>query len=641
MRIRKPGTLGAMGAALAAALGSAIGCGDSFGGDDCHESRTCAVAGNKGSAGSPDDAGGAGGSDSTTGGDAASAGAAGGIAGAGGADGACHLDVDCSNHDPADGEETCEKGECLPGNQPPRVVSFTPESDAVDVEPDTTIVIEFSEPLDPKTVTSTSVSVLDGATAVPGKLEYSEGKVTFTPDAPLALLAPYTLSVTSEVKDEAGAPLLEELSSTFYIRDGAWHEAIDVAKDTHGVLSDVLPMRADGSALVVWSGSVSSYCPAWARWFLRGESSMATKSLAIAGQTECNLVTAGGNAAGVGAVAWSEPDASNGTDVAQFRDGAWLAKPALVSKEASADRLRLAVSPSGVVTFFEHNTGASKAWVTNADGSWPASGKLLSAFTGQGRTSVAFDAQGDGLAVWRAKDPLSTKLQRIVAARFSSASGSWEPAIDLVGSVTTTSADAQRGTPVVATDDQGDALALWVDATFAGKLMASRYLQATGWAEPEVISGAPVVDLLEDAPALTFDGEAYVAAWTGLSAGKRYTYTARYDLDTGWGTYQKQQTAVDGTSAARMPRLVSDGRGNLLLVFAKGATPTFTLMTQRYSAGAWGAITAVPGATVERSDFENADILPLSMSANGLATLAWTNYNSVDYVSTVRLASFF
>jgi hypothetical protein len=407
------------------------------------------------------------------------------------------------------------------------------------------------------------------------------------------------------------------------------------------VLSDVLPMASDGRALLVWSGGASSYCPAWGRWFLRGAAETAAKSLAITGQTECNAVSAGGNAAGVSAVTWTEPDAANGTDVAQYRDGAWLANPTLVSKIA-ADRLRVAVGPSGAVTLFEHVSGKSTAWTTNASGKWPADGNPISPFTAEGRTSVAFDRAGNGLAVWRAKDPLNTQLQRIVASKLMTLDGEWGNVVDIPGSVTATSADAQRGVPTVAFDSNGDAMALWNDASFAGKLMASRYSQQTGWAGPELISGALAVDLINDAPGLTFDGEAFVAAWMALEGGKRYTYTARYDLKTGWGIYEKQQTiTADGTSAARMPRLVSDGRGNLLLVFAKGKTPTYSLMYQRYAKGAWSAITAVPGGTVTQPYFEETDILPLSISANGLGALAWTNYDSANYVSTVRLASFF
>ncbi len=639
------------------ALGAAVGCSDSFAGGDCHASRTCGSAAGEraaapGSDGSKDTTvGGAGGGDDTTlggstavGGAAVAGAAVAGPAGTGGAGGAvdagCSADVECSNDDPVDGEEVCDKGACLVGNAPPTVVSFTPESDAVEVEPDTSVVIQFSEPLDPKTVTSTTIRVLDGTTVVPGEAVYADAKVTFTPSAPLALLAPYTLSVTTGVTDEAGAPLVTELSSTFSIRDGVWHKPTSVAKDSRGVLSDVLPMTSDGRVLLAWSGSSTSYCPAWGRWFQRGAATTAAKSFAVAGQTECNFVSSGGNAAGVSAVVWSEPDSAHGTDIVQYRGDAWQQAPVLVSKQANSFRLRLAVAPSGAVTFFEHQSSGSKTWTSDAAGKWPAEGNAVSTLSAGSRTSVSFDAKGKGLAVWLAKD--SAGAQRILVSRLAAANGKWLEAEELDGSVAATSGPEQRGVPVVAMDASGDALALWVDASSTRKLMASRYLQATGWEAPEVISGAPVVDSVVEAPALAFDGQAFVAAWTAQDAGKRYTYSARYEPATGWAPYEKQQeAAADGTTVARMPRLVGDGRGNLLLVFATGTAPTYTLVSQRYSKAGWGKLQALPGGTVSNKNFEGDDILPLSMSANGLAALAWTNYDSVNYDRDVLLASFY
>ncbi len=639
------------------ALGAAVGCSDGFAGGDCQASRTCASAAGEravaaGSDGSSDTTvgGAGGGDDATLGGSTAVAGAAvagaavAGPAGTGGVDGAvdagCSADVECSNDDPVDGEEVCDKGACLVGNAPPTVVSFTPESDAVEVEPDTSIVIQFSEPLDPATVTPLTIRVLDGTTVVPGEPVYADGKVTFTPSAPLTLLAPYTLSVTTGVTDEAGAPLVTELSSTFSIRDGVWHKPTSVAKDSRGVLSDVLPMTSDGRVLLAWSGSSTSYCPAWGRWFQRGAATTAAESFGIAGQTECNGVSSGGNAAGVSAVVWREPDIDNGAHIVQYRGGAWQPAPVLVAKQANSFRLRLAVAPSGAVTFFQHQSSGSKTWTSDAAGKWPADGNAVSTFSAESQTSVSFDAKGKGLAVWLAKD--SAGVQRILVSRLAAANGKWLKAEDLDGSVASTNAPEQRGVPVVAMDASGDALALWVEASSTRRLMASRYVQATGWGSPEVISGSPVVDSVVEAPALAFDGQAFVAAWTAQDAGKRYTYTARYEPATGWGTYEKQQTtAADATSAARMPRLVSDGRGNLLLVFAKGTAPTYTLVSQRHSKSSWGKIQALPGGTVSNKNFEDGNILPLSMSANGLAALGWTNYDSVNYDSDVLLASFY
>jgi Bacterial Ig-like domain len=643
---------GVVGAVVAAILGTVAGCGDSFGSGDCHASRTCGSAGGESAVGGASEGNGpnagadanAGGSDSTSvGGTAASAGAAGASeGGAGGADLECHVDDDCSDAKAENGLEACDQGACVAGNPPPTIGSVTPVGDAVDVEPDSSVVIAFSEPLDPKTVTSTTIQVLDGKTVVPGKLAYTDGTVTFTPTSPLTLLAPYTVSVTTGVTDEQGASLLTAFSSSFSIRDGSW-TTIDVVKDIGGSLSGTLPIASDGSVLLAWSGNATEYCPVWARWFLRGAPSTAAKAFTIAGQTECNFVSSAGNATGVSAVVWAEPDAANGTDVEQYRAGAWQATPSLVSKSTDSFPLEVTVAPNGLVTFFEHSVfGGTKVWTTDVAGKWPADGAPISTFAAKGPTSVAFDSKGNGFAVWRAKDPSGTKLERTVVSRLTTESGTWGDVEDLPGSVTaTTSAAAQRGAPTVAIDSKGDALALWVDASSTGKLMASRFSQSI-WAEPESVSGALTVDLLESPPALAFDGKGFIAAWTAQEAGKRYAYTARYDLKTGWDTYQKQQTAADdGTSAPTMPRIVSDKRGNSLLVFAKGAAPAYTLMYQRYSDGVWGTIQPVPGGAVANAYFENLRTMPLSMSANGSAALAWTNYDAAKYLSTVRLASFF
>jgi hypothetical protein len=175
-------------------------------------------------------------------------------------------------------------------------------------------------------------------------------------------------------------------------------------------------------------------------------------------------------------------------------------------------------------------------------------------------------------------------------------------------------------------------------------LMANRFSLAS-WEDAEPISGELTVDLSDihdHAPALVFDGQTFVAAWTALDAGKRYVFTARYDAKTGWGQYERQQKAAsDGTSAPIMPALVSDGRGNLLLVFAKGATgATYSRVYQRFSNDAWGPITALPDGAMNSEDISNHRSLPLAISTNGLAAIAWSHYDD-NFTFSVHLASFF
>lgn len=643
MAKRFRGYLLGLAAAATGALGGVIGCADGFGSSDCKASRTCIASGDAAAVGEAGDAPGSGakngrgaggdGSGAVDGGTATDAGGA-----ASGGDGR-----DAGGAGDGDGEEVAGAGgggRTDSANPPPTVVSVTPFDGAAAVEPGASVVIKFSEPLDAKTVTAANIRLLDGTTPVSGKLVHANSTVTFTPTAPLALLAPYTVSVTTGVTDEAGAALPSAYTSAFSIREGAW-KTIDVATDKLNSLSDTLPISSAGNVLVAWSGAAGAQCPVSARWFLRGAGVSTAQSFPVADQTKCAFVSAAGNAAGVGAAVWSAPNVAHGVYVPQYRSEAWPVAITPVSDQSNESMLspRLAVAPSGAVTLFEHTAAGSKAWTTNASGAWPVAGDALSSYVAETPTTVAFDSKGNGLAAWHAYDPARKKPSRMLVSRLTAATGKWAAATDLPGSVAGT-ANASRGAPVVAFDGKGDGMMLWADAVSTSTLMANRFSQSSGWAGAQAISGSLEV-ALDDPPALVFDGQGFVAAFTALDSGKVYTYTARYNSVTGWEAYQRRQLSAGDTSAQRMPRLVSDGRGNLMLVFAKGAGSAFSLMYQRYAAGTWGAINALPGGSITNPAFLIASALPMSMNASGMAALAWANNDASLVISSIRLASFY
>lgn len=287
-----------------------------------------------------------------------------------------------------------------------------------------------------------------------------------------------------------------------------------------------------------------------------------------------------------------------------------------------------------MATFVSHVQGESaKAWRTNAAGAWQAQTDTLGSLQPQDHASFVFDASGNGLAVWRAADVNQAYAPVIAASRYTKASGKWSTFTPMSGT------ENQPGVPAVAIDSKGDGMAIWVRNK---KLIASRYTQAAGWEDVDALGGDLVVDIVDDAPALVFDGVGYVAAWTALVSGARYNYTARYDLTTGWSNYELVQKAVaDGKTVARMPRLGADGRGNVLLVWAKGASPTYTLMWQRYARGSWSAASPVAGGTVTAKLFESDTRLPFSVNASGQAVLAWPNTDANGNITGIRLASFF
>jgi hypothetical protein len=98
----------------------------------------------------------------------------------------------------------------------PDVVMVTPQSGLAAVEPDASMTVQFSEPIDRSTVTTATLRLMSGGVAVPITFGFSNGDRTVAlVAAPLKLNTTFTIQATSAITDAAGNPLLAALSSTF------------------------------------------------------------------------------------------------------------------------------------------------------------------------------------------------------------------------------------------------------------------------------------------------------------------------------------------------------------------------------------------------------------------------------------------
>lgn len=101
---------------------------------------------------------------------------------------------------------------------PPTVLATVPTDGAVDVDPETTVLVFFSEPMDPASVTTTTFTVSDGTTALSGQVRLVGVTATFVPDGPLAPGVVYTGRVTRDVADVVGNTLVADHVWTFTTR---------------------------------------------------------------------------------------------------------------------------------------------------------------------------------------------------------------------------------------------------------------------------------------------------------------------------------------------------------------------------------------------------------------------------------------
>ena len=98
---------------------------------------------------------------------------------------------------------------------PPTVTATDPLNNAVSVAFDKVVTATFSVPMDPLTLSATSVTVKQGTTAVAGTVSYTGNTVSFTPAAPFAANTVYTATITTAADNGTGISLASDYVWSF------------------------------------------------------------------------------------------------------------------------------------------------------------------------------------------------------------------------------------------------------------------------------------------------------------------------------------------------------------------------------------------------------------------------------------------
>ena len=102
-----------------------------------------------------------------------------------------------------------------PDTTAPTVSSTVPADTATSVTTNGSLTATFSEVMDAATITTTTFTLMQGSTAVPGAVTYVGTVATFDPTSDLADSTLYTATVTTEVKDLAGNALAANKTWSF------------------------------------------------------------------------------------------------------------------------------------------------------------------------------------------------------------------------------------------------------------------------------------------------------------------------------------------------------------------------------------------------------------------------------------------
>jgi hypothetical protein len=109
----------------------------------------------------------------------------------------------------------------VPAHRPPVLVLSDPASGRRDVSSNTVLRLVFSEPINPATLTASSVRLYQGGVPVAGTLAFVDAEnltATFTPALPLAPGIDYALGLTRVIEDQDGEPLEAPVAIPFAVK---------------------------------------------------------------------------------------------------------------------------------------------------------------------------------------------------------------------------------------------------------------------------------------------------------------------------------------------------------------------------------------------------------------------------------------
>ena len=139
------------------------------------------------------------------------------------------------------------------------ILSINPENNAINVATTTDVILTFSEPLEPSSIRTSSVSLSANGSEVEGSFTFDDDTniLVFSPNEPLLHNTNYTLSINSDITD---------LNGTGVIAD-TWHfttipmatipavqteDATDVGETSATLWGSVSPNYADTEAWFEW-----------------------------------------------------------------------------------------------------------------------------------------------------------------------------------------------------------------------------------------------------------------------------------------------------------------------------------------------------------------------------------------------------
>lgn len=340
----------------------------------------------------------------------------------------------------------------------------------------------------------------------------------------------------------------------------AWLAPVGISEEHQGAYSDQVASDPRGDAVAVWQQALAgssdivqaAFRPAGGAW----QPSVDLSEPGRAAERPQVALDAHGDAVAV----WQRYNGSDYVIQAAFKsdEGGWQGPVDLSEAGEDAYRPEVAVDPGGDAVAVWERGKVVQAAFRPMGGSWQApvdlSEEAYSAYVHAREPQVAFDSRGDAVAVWLRDNNGSNE---IVQAATRPSGGSWQARVNL-------SEEGQSASePHVAIDALGDAVAIWGRYEIGGDKVVQAAARPTGgsWQTPFNLSEEGQ-DTTASEVATDQQGDA-VAVWQRVSGTNEAIETAFRPAGESW----QAPVILNEAYNAFAPEVALDPRGDAVVVW--------------------------------------------------------------------------
>ena len=389
-----------------------------------------------------------------------------------------------------------------------------------------------------------------------------------------------------------------------FVPGSGWEAPTTIEFDLFGAGAPDVAADSNGNALAVWEQYDGTRTNIWANRYLPGVGWAFAERIESddAGFAYRSQVAMDGS--GNAFAAWEYHDGVRWRAVVNrfaLATGGW-GTPVPVDPGTGGGVLdhALAVAPNGdAVVVVSQCCGPADIWANvYSGGVWLGPALIETDNAGDAISpSVAMDASGNAVAVWRQWDG---SYRSVMANRFVSGVG-W----GLARAVETNPGDV-GGTPQVALDGAGDAVAVWEQSDGIRSDIWANRLAGAAWGTPVRLESEST-DAASPDVAVHPAGDA-LAVWSQSDGLRANIWASRFRPASGWQAAERIET--DNAGGAMQPVVAMDAAGNGMAAWSHYDGTRFNIWANRFTVDAVapmldvrspvdGTLTRVRSVTVE------------------------------------------